>query len=266
VATSPEELLNRLGLALAGELGAQLLSLSVHGSWVAGDFKSGRSDLDLVALLADDPDEATLTRLAALHAAIAGEAPEWDQHVEVDYVSVAAVQAVLSGGPAGHRMVRISPGEQIHLVSAVRHYLLNWWAAREHGQLIVGRPPSELLAVIPDALVREVVLEHARQWPAWLEGAHSPGFLAYAVLTLCRALALLSTGQQRSKHAAAAWAGERMPEWGELIRWADTCWYEGAPGDPGARFDEVTAFVQEMSRLAASIGAERPPDPSTKSA
>src|SRR3712207_5572972 len=126
MATSPEDLLSRLAARLGAELGDELLSLSVHGSWVAGDFAPGRSDLDLLALLAHDPDEQLLTRLTGLHAAIAAEAPDWDGHVEVNYVSVDAVTGVLAGQAVPHPMVQISPGEPLHLLLADRHYVLNW--------------------------------------------------------------------------------------------------------------------------------------------
>jgi Domain of unknown function (DUF4111) len=250
VATSPEALLRRIGVCLSEELGEKLLSLSVHGSWAAGDFVLGRSDLDLLALLADDPDDLTLAGLTAVHAAISAASPEWDNHVEVDYVSIDAVASVLAQDGSAHSMVRISPGEPIHLLQANLHYLLNWHAAREHDHRILGHSPRELLPPIPDDLVRAVVIEHARQWPAWLEGASNTEFQAYAVLTMCRALALLSTGRQRSKHAAAVWGQEFMPEWRGLIRWADDCWSRNDCGTNPDRLGDVTAFVQNTSRLA----------------
>ncbi len=249
MATSPEDLLSRLAASLDEELGDELLSLSVYGSWVAGDFKLGRSDLDLLAVLAHDPDEGALARLTALHGVISAEAPEWDDHVEVDYVSVEAVQGVLAGDTQEHPMVRISPGEPIHLLPAGRHYILNWRAARDHDYGIVGRSPVDVLPPIPDDLVRAVVVEHARQWPAWLDEARSPGFHAYAVLTMCRALAFLRTGRQWSKHMAAVSEQELMPEWRPLIRWADDWWY-GDGSDAPHRDSDVTAFVRSASRLA----------------
>jgi predicted nucleotidyltransferase len=95
VATSPEDLLSRLAAILGKELGDELLSLSVHGSWLAGDFKLGRSDLDLLAVLAHDPDERTLARLTGLHRAISAEAPEWDDHVAVSHIEDQAEIALL---------------------------------------------------------------------------------------------------------------------------------------------------------------------------
>lgn len=243
-------MLSQLGLRIPEVLDDNLLSLSVYGSWVAGDFKPGRSDLDLLAVLADDPDERTLARLTALHSALSAEAREWDDHIEVDYVAVAAVEAVLAGHGQEHSMVRISPGEPIHLLRVDRHYVLNWHGAREHDHSIVGRLPSEVLPPIPDDLVREVVIEHARQWPAWLGGAPTPGFQAYAVLTMCRALAFLRTGRQWSKHAAAASEQEFMPEWRGLIMWADDWWYGNGSATSGDRLSDVTTFVRSASRLA----------------
>jgi aminoglycoside adenylyltransferase-like protein len=260
VATTPEGLLGRLAAGLRQVLGDELLSLSVHGSWVAGDFKPGRSDLDLLAVLARDPDERTLARLAVLHEAISAEAPEWDDHVEVDYVSVEAVEGVLARDGRQHHMVRISPGEPLHLLSAQRHYLLNWRAARDHDHAVTGRSPVEVLPPIPDDAVREVVVEHARQWPAWLTDTPSPGFSAYAVLTMCRVLAFLRTGRQTSKHRAAVSERELMPEWRGLISWADDWWYGNSSDLTPPRTGDVTAFVRSASQLAVEkYGEEEAP-------
>ena len=64
----PAEVLRRLAAELVEVLGDDLLSLALHGSWVLGDFAPGRSDLDLLAVLATDPTGATLAALADVHA------------------------------------------------------------------------------------------------------------------------------------------------------------------------------------------------------
>ena len=188
--------------------------------------------------------------LTALHGVISAEAPEWDDHVEVDYVSVEAVEGVLAGDTQEHPMVRISPGEPIHLLLADRHYLLNWRAACDHDHGIIGRSPVDVLPPISDDPVRAVVIEHAQQWPAWLGDARTPGFQAYAVLTMCRVLAYLRTGRQWSKHKAAVAEQELMPEWRGLISWADDWWYGNGSDMTSHRMSDVTAFVQRASQLA----------------
>ena len=94
----PEEVLARLAADLVEALGDQLLSLALHGSWALGDFTPGRSDLDVLAVMATDPTAATLAALHEVHARLARDFPEWgDGHVEVEYVSVEAVRAVVQG-------------------------------------------------------------------------------------------------------------------------------------------------------------------------
>jgi Domain of unknown function (DUF4111) len=253
VPLSPRQLLDRLTADLSAALGPGLLGLSVHGSWVVGDFHLGRSDLDLVAVLADDPTEATLATLTRLHAELANDHPEWYEHVEVDYVSPYAVRDVLEG-KGGRLLVRISPGEPIHLTPATSHYLLNWYTAERHGQVLLGVAPRQILPEISSDEVRRTVLDHLRQWPGWVEEMRSPGTQAYAVLTVCRAAAALDSGQQISKRAAAAYGTKHLPQWSPLIEWACDWWYGGGQDDEPERFNEVARFVREVT---PTILAER---------
>jgi predicted nucleotidyltransferase len=46
----------RPGVSAVGGAGRPLLALYVSGSLVTGDFATDRSDLDLLSVLADDPD------------------------------------------------------------------------------------------------------------------------------------------------------------------------------------------------------------------
>ncbi|MFI5852006.1 hypothetical protein ACIA7R_29995 [Micromonospora chalcea] len=68
--------------------GNRLLGLYLHGSLVAGDFAVNRSDLDLLAVLVDDPDEKLLDVLAELQSDLDRRHPQWAGRIEVDYVSL----------------------------------------------------------------------------------------------------------------------------------------------------------------------------------
>lgn len=251
-----DELLDDVASELTRTLGTSLLSLSVHGSYAAGDYHPGRSDLDLLALLAADPDEATLARLSQVHEQLARDSPDWSDHIEVDYVSPTAVSDVLAGGPA-HQMVRISPGEPVHLVQATSHYLLNWQSARQSGYLLAGTPVDELLPRMAAETVREVVLDHLQQWPAWVQEARRPGAQAYAVLTVCRAAATLDTGRQVSKRAAAGWGVRNLPRWVPLIEWSASWWYAGGDDQDPGHGPEVTQFVDEVSAAVLAAYGRR---------
>jgi predicted nucleotidyltransferase len=245
----PRSLIERLGRDIGVALGDRLLGLYVHGSWVLGDFDARRSDVDLLAVVADDPSDL-LGRLLTVHDQLTADHPEWTDRVEVEYASVAAL-AHFRSDP--RPMVRISPGEPLHVVPATRHYLLNWYAAREYGTALDGPPPRDLIPEITAAEWTDAIRDHVRQWPEWVADMHTPGAQAYAVLTLCRARHSLATGRPVSKRAAATWAAATLPAWTDLITWAARSWYEPAGKAQPDRWAEVTRFVD-----AASAAAEEP--------
>jgi predicted nucleotidyltransferase len=255
VATDPRRVLERLDRDIGAALGDGLRGLYVHGSWAAGDFHPARSDLDLLAVLTADPTDHTAETLRVLHDRVAADHPEWTDRVEVEYLSSAALTRYrIEPRP----MVRISPGEPLHVVPATRHYVLNWHAARERGIVLRGPPPGELLPDFgPEFL--ETVREHARQWPAWVREMSGTGSHAYAVLSLCRALYSATGGGQASKRRAASYAAAALPHRATLIGWASRWWYEGRADDESAPVAEVVAFVDEVSArvVAASTPAAR---------
>jgi hypothetical protein len=151
-----------------------------------------------------------------LHQRVADEHPEWAGKIEVEYLSV---QALTDFRSCPRTMVRISPGEPLHLVAATRHHVLNWYTARP-GLPLWGPEPTAIIPEITQAEFRAVVIEHAANWPKWVQDMSGPGPQAYAVLTLCRALHAVIEGSQTSKKQAGAWALEVLPQWADLIGWA----------------------------------------------
>lgn len=241
---APTELLGQLTNHIVGALGGDLLGLYAYGSLVTGDFAPARSDLDLLAVLRADPDQTTVDVLARLHQQVAEEHPAWADRIEVEYLSV---QALADFRTRPHPAVRISPGEPLHLVSATRHHLLNWYIARVQGHSLWGPVPTAVIPEITQAEFRDVVMEHAASWPQWVHDMRRPGQQAYAVLTICRALHSVTEGRQISKRQAGAYASEALPQWESLIGWADRWWYAGGSDSDGGRLPEVARFVQAVS-------------------
>lgn len=244
----PEEVLAYLAADLVETLGDQLLSLALHGSWALGDFTPGNSDLDVLAVMSTDPTAATLAALREVHARLATNFPEWgDGYVEVEYVSVGAITAVVQGTDESHPMISMGKGQPLHELEASRHSVLNWAAALQADRPIAGAAPTTVLPAIDQRLVRQVVLQHVRAWPEWVEEMQHPGGQAYTVLTLCRAAEALATGQQVSKLTAAESARSRFPEWSALIDWAQQWWYQSGSTTDVGRFEEVRQFVVDVS-------------------
>jgi predicted nucleotidyltransferase len=244
----PDEVLARLAADLGEALGDELLSLAVHGSWALGDFAPGRSDLDVLAVMAKDPTVATLVALHQVHARLATDFPEWGNgHVEVEYVSVEAIRAVVQGTDVSHPMISVGKGEPLQEVEASRHSVLNWAAALQADRPIAGAVPSTVVPSIDGQLIHQVILQHVRAWPRWVDDMQHAGGQAYAVLTLCRAARALATGRQVSKLAAAQAGMSMFPEWSALIGWAREWWYGGGSDLDLGRFEDVRRFVDEVS-------------------
>jgi hypothetical protein len=202
----------------------------------------------VLAVMATDPTPATLAALHEVHARLATDFPEWgDGHVEVEYVSVEAITAVVQGTAESHPMISVGKGEPLHELEASRHSVLNWAAALQADRPVAGAAPSTVLPAIDRRLIDQVVLQHVRAWPEWVEEMPHAGGQAYAVLTLCRAAEALATGSQVSKLAAADFGRSRFPEWSALIDWAQEWWYKGGSDSDVGRLEEVRRFVGGVS-------------------
>jgi predicted nucleotidyltransferase len=225
------------------------VGLYVYGSLATGDFEPDVSDIDLIAVLRDPPDEAVVRRLAEMHERLARAEPEWKDRIEVDYVS--------AGGLAHSRtdstpIVRISPGELLHVIEAGRDFLLDWYPARQDGISVEGPPLDSLLPPIPEREYLEEVRAYLAGFRGRLEDDASPGSQAYAILTMCRGLAALRSGDRLSKREAAIAIQREFPRWSDLIdralRWRDRQWRVDQT-DGAVTVAETRAFIADMDEL-----------------
>lgn len=254
---------------LEAALDGRLYGLYVHGSLVLGDFSPARSDIDLFAVLRRPPDEAVLAAVAPVHEALEARHPGWRGRVEVETVGLPTLVAAgetPQGAPAPpDRIMRVSPGEALHLLPATGHRILTWATVRAHGCPVVGPPAAELLPEISAERTRAALLKHVRDWPAWVEDMRSVGGQAYAVLSICRAWGALVDGEQRSKKSAADRYVAAHPDATDLddarlVQWARGWWYADGSDEEDGSFEEVREFVVRVSRdlLDRSHGAPRP--------
>ncbi|CAM3492253.1 aminoglycoside adenylyltransferase domain-containing protein [Deinococcus saxicola] len=250
--TKVERLLRHLTHQLSQHLPETLLGLYLHGSLVTGDFNPERSDIDLLAVLSHDPSEQTIEHLQVFHSQLDADEPAWCGRVEINYISVAALESFRT---QPRLMARISPGEPLHLVPATRHYLLQWYMAWYSGVALFGPPPQQIMPGLDRAEFVAVVREHASNWKVWIAemDPHHAGSHVYGVLTLCRALYSATTGEQVSKKQAAKWAALQLPEWASLIEWAVTWWYGSGEARPRPDFSTVKDFIAAVSNRITDI-------------
>ena len=132
-----ERLLDGVGDAVGG----QLVGLYLHGSLALGDFFPPASDLDFHAATAGPLDDPALARLGALHAAFKREGG-WVARFEGVYLPLAALRRQ---DPAGGRLPTVGTDWDFGLGPPGPTWVLDRWVTREHGAIVTGPDPRELI-------------------------------------------------------------------------------------------------------------------------
>lgn len=248
------ELAQELLTGIRGVLGNTLDGAYLYGSAVAGDFDPERSDLDLLVAVATDVDERQVGELRGMHDAFVAAHPEWDDRIDAAYLSTAALGSFLERESP---IVVISPGEPLNAKRTSPGWAMNWHMVREHGVTLCGPPPASLIAETTFNDFLAAVHAHMAELPGRTEASGDPAFRAYAVVTACRALHACREHRQTSKRQAARWAADRLPEWADVIRWADA-WRRPArhanPSDEDMLFRSA-GFVRFAAR---ELGVDTP--------
>ena len=236
--------------AIVGVTGPGLVGLYLFGSLATGTFDEGVSDIDLIAVLSDRPDDELAERLDRTHADLTTANPAWSGRIEVIYISARGLANCRTDPTT---IAVTSPGEPFHVVEAGRDWNLNWYPAREEGVALVGPPIQTLIPPIPFKELAEEVRASLMAFPGRIENDAHPGSQAYAILTMCRGLHTIRLGLRPSKREGATWAQQEFPKWADLIEqalaWRQHQWDPGEQDGTGTVSD-TRVFVTEMARLA----------------
>jgi predicted nucleotidyltransferase len=236
--------------AIPSVAGPSVVGLYLFGSLASGDFDPRISDIDLIAVLTDTPNERLAARLGRMHDDLAQARPDWGDRIEVIYISKKGLANCRTDTTT---IGVISPGEPFHLVRAGRDWVLNWYPAREDGVGLIGPPIDTLIPPIPTAEYIEELRRYLADFTNRIDEDATPGWQAYAILSICRGLHTIRFGQRLSKRQAASWAQQEFPRWADLIRlavgWRDRQ-RDPDSQDGRATVQETRAFVTEMTKLA----------------
>jgi len=206
---------------LRRDLGDDLIALYVYGSWVTGGFDPGVSDVDLVAVTSPDAGSLDIARLERMHNSFIGRFPEWIDRLEIVYVGRATLESFRT---SLGKLAVVSPGEPLHVrEERAADWLQNWYLVRETGVCLHGVDAAAIIPAISWAEFEAATVRYADELRDRSRFGASGGSLAYAILTMCRALRVTRTRTHGSKQEAAAWTRERMPGWAWLIDIALVC-------------------------------------------
>jgi hypothetical protein len=239
-----ERLLGSLVPDLAGALGDDAIGIYLTGSAASAGYEPGTSDVDLVVVAARPAAELDLDALNRVHWATVERDSGWDDRLEIVYIgrtTLAAFRATTD------ELAVISPGEPFHLTGPVSDWLQNWYLVATAGRVLLGPPATEIFPSIAPAEFLAAIRAYARYLAASAPG-WSGGRLAYAVVSVCRALATIRAGGPCTKRDGAAVVRRLRPQDADLIDAA-----LDARGDvPGAPFDaaelraRAVRFVTEL--------------------
>jgi predicted nucleotidyltransferase len=235
-------------------LGADLVAMYLYGSYVSGGFDPGVSDLDLVAVSSSEVEDLDLAGIEQMHRDIIGRYPEWDDRIEVVYIGRATLEAFRT---SRGRLAVISPGEPFHVRDdPAAEWVQNWYLVRTTGIALHG-PSAE--AGVPHVSWPEFAAA-ATQYSTQLAGRSlrdaSPGSVAYAVLTMSRAVMTVRTQTPASKQEGAAWTRRAFPHWAWLVDAALRC--RLTRGTVGFADPKTRAAADEFIGLLATEIAKPP--------
>jgi streptomycin 3"-adenylyltransferase len=197
--------LQQVAAGLARALGPALAGLYLHGSAALGGWSAGRSDVDLLGVVARPLGRRAKQVVAArlLHPALVCPAAGG---LEFSLVT-AAVAADPPRRPPFELHVSTAPEDARHHLGgpgAVDPDLLLYFAVcRRAGVAVRGAPPAEVFAEPPRAWLLAQAAEELR-WALQHRG------FTYRVLTACRAWRLLEDGELDSKLDGGEWARRRL--------------------------------------------------------
>jgi len=233
-------------------LGDQFVGLYLYGSLASGDFDPAHSDIDFVVVTANALTDETVAALKALHTRLAASSNPWAKKLEGTYLPQHALPRY---DPDAAPCPSVNEGE-FYLARHESDWIIQRYVLREYGVAVAG-PPLHLLIepVTPDDL-RRAVQGILREWwqPMWecaeregdVERLRGGDYQAYAILTMCRALYTLCTGDFVSKPVAARWAQQELAQWQALIAWA-RAWQPGTPADKLNETLDLIRFTLEYN-------------------
>jgi Aminoglycoside adenylyltransferase, C-terminal domain len=130
--------------------------------------------------------------------------------------------------------------------------VLDWYPAREDSHPLIGPPIHTLIPPIPTSEYTDELRGYLAGFRNRIGDDATPGWQAYAILSICRGLHTIRHGRRLSKREAAAWAQGEFPRWADLIRravkWRDHQ-RDADSQDGRSSQGETRAFVAEMTEF-----------------
>ena len=203
-------------------LGRELTGVYVHGSLSTGAFNPRTSDIDVLVTTRALTDRPANERIHEVHRAMHGWGDDrWADRLEAMFVPA---KALATSGVPRIAVLELHPDEGFKVQPLSSDFMIQKRILRQQGITLFGPRIAKIVAPVTTGELRDAQIGTLREW--WLPQLEYPGqflkrfYQAYAVLTMCRALCLLATGEVVTKPEAASWAthGPYLEVWHPLIQ------------------------------------------------
>ena len=273
-------------------LGEVLVGAYLQGSFALKDADEA-SDCDFMVAVSRDLTGEEVAALNDLHGEIFDLLPPWSRRLEGSYVPLQILRALtpeprdppgeaprpatwedpaMAGSPPRlYPLWFLSNGDRALVRSEHDNSQVIRWVTREHGIVLAGPSPTELIdPVPPEALKAEIRTLMRRLTPVWTSQPSKMDRVwlpAYFTILYARMLHTLETGQVHSKRAAAAWALDHLERrWQPLLKRAqaerELPLEAKMAGADRAVVAETLAFMRHALRRSAQEAAGAKADPS----
>jgi predicted nucleotidyltransferase len=249
-----------------------ILAENFCGAYLQGSFAVGdadeHSDVDFLVVTEDEVNVPQLAALQIMHKRIYALDVPWAQHLEGSYVPRSSLRRL---DPSRRPYLHLDNGASELVWDNHCNTEVVRWSLREHGVILAGPEPKSLVEPVSADQLRREVFAAMHEWADCAyaptrAGGMSRWLQPLLVLSYCRMLHTLESGQVTSKREAGEWAlGALDAEWASLVQRA----LDDRP-DPWARVyqpaerpdvERTRAFIDYVLGEAAGwvLPPEKPP-------
>jgi len=193
-------------------LGDSFFGAYLQGSFAVGD-ADAHSDVDFIVVTKDDVTPEQQAELQALHQTLYALPTSWAQHLEGSYIPRKVLRRP---DPERRPLLYLDNGATEFALDNHDNTAIVRWLLREHGVVLAGPDPRELVDPITADDLRAEMHWALGLWQTWFQtvGSINRRALAVAVLSHARILHTLAIGEVSSKRTAGEWALHALdPEW-----------------------------------------------------
>jgi streptomycin 3"-adenylyltransferase len=234
--------------AVLGDFRSDLVGVYLHGSAVLGGFRPARSDVDVLAVVAESGPVAAQRAMGEVIAGVSGcpgAGLEMSVITGATAVALGDCQFEVHVNTTGRQRVIATGAGQPGDPDLVLHCAV----CRDHAVTVTGRPSGEVFGPIPRDRILGAMLSELQ----WALGHASTG---YAVLNACRAVRFADDGRLGSKIDGGEWyLARHRPN-----RAVSAALDFQRHGQPSPTIEDATRFVEDvcrrLRRLLGSAGAE----------